>query len=351
MKKIKIFLGGYVNYPNAQNINCDNIAKYLDKDKFEVHTMYTSKRYIDKENYQKKGIYLHCLWERRFVWYWCKWLTMFAGNFDIYYLPKIESVDRNFAKRFKNKKCFLASVEGVVTAGVNNSEEFKSYYIDDMTDFFSISQCIEKSVEKYWKRSTRILPLGIVPHEHEEVTRVRDKIRNIIWVGNVKKNKRPHYFIKCADKFRNLNFTMVGDGDMQQEIEGLVKESGLNNVYILGRIPNDQVYKKMLDSDLLLMTSEYEGLPKVIQEAAQCSVPSIYIAENYSVDFIKNGENGYAVYSIGEMIDKIDYLVNHPEQYQKMTEMSKEVMHKYKWENIISDYEEFFIHALEKCKR
>lgn len=31
-KKIKIFLGGYVNFPNAQNINCDNIAKYLDND-------------------------------------------------------------------------------------------------------------------------------------------------------------------------------------------------------------------------------------------------------------------------------------------------------------------------------
>ena len=47
MKKIRIFLGGYVNYPNAQNINCDYIAKYLSKDKFEVHTMYSSKKAID----------------------------------------------------------------------------------------------------------------------------------------------------------------------------------------------------------------------------------------------------------------------------------------------------------------
>ena len=34
-KKIKVFLGGYVNCTNAQNLNCRALAKYLDKDKFE----------------------------------------------------------------------------------------------------------------------------------------------------------------------------------------------------------------------------------------------------------------------------------------------------------------------------
>ena len=34
MKKVKIFLGGYINYTNAQNLNCRALAIYLDKDKF-----------------------------------------------------------------------------------------------------------------------------------------------------------------------------------------------------------------------------------------------------------------------------------------------------------------------------
>ena len=58
-KRIKIFLGGYVNFPNAQNVNCDNIAKYLDKSKFEVHTMYVNKKPCDKKYYKQQGIYLH----------------------------------------------------------------------------------------------------------------------------------------------------------------------------------------------------------------------------------------------------------------------------------------------------
>lgn len=150
--------------------------------------------------------------------------------------------------------------------------------------------------------------------------------------------------------FPELKFIMIGDGDMRQEISDRIKGENIYNIKMLGRISNEDVYANMDKSDLLLMTSEYEGLPKVIQEAAQCSVPSIYIAENYSVDFIENGKNGYAVYSIDEMIEKIEYLVNHPDEYREMAEMSKKGISKYQWENIISDYEEFFIQSLEKAQ-
>ena len=34
MSRIKVFLGGYINYTNAQNLNCRAVAEYLDKDKF-----------------------------------------------------------------------------------------------------------------------------------------------------------------------------------------------------------------------------------------------------------------------------------------------------------------------------
>lgn len=137
-KKIKIFLGAYVNFPNAQNVNCDNIARYLDKNKFEVHTMYTHKKTIDKKLYKDQGIHLHKLIHHRFIWYWSKYLTMILGNYDIYYLPKIEEMDRRFAKKHKRKIC-ISSVEGVITENTNNTEEFKDYYIKDMTSFFPLA--------------------------------------------------------------------------------------------------------------------------------------------------------------------------------------------------------------------
>ena len=35
-RKVKIFLGAYVNIINAQNINCLSLAKNLDKSKFDI---------------------------------------------------------------------------------------------------------------------------------------------------------------------------------------------------------------------------------------------------------------------------------------------------------------------------
>lgn len=351
-KKIKIFLGGYVNFPNAQNINCDNIAKYLDKEKFEVHTMYTSKKSVDKEYYKKLDIKLHRLIHHRFIWYWSKWLTMLFGNYDIYYLPKVEKQDHSFAMKFKgNKKVFIASLEGVVTESTNNSEEYKDYFLKVMDSSFAISNCIAESVKKFWHVDMPVLPLGTVEIDEEGVKNHKE-IKNIIWVGNVKSNKRPQLLLQCAEHFPNIEFTMIGDGDMLEEIQQKVKENKIPNVKLTGRIPNSEVYEYMKKNDLLLMTSEYEGLPKVIQEAAQCGLPSVYIAENYSVDFIKDFVNGFAVYDVSQMIEKVQFLLDNPEKYSKMSQNVYQEIQQYTWKNIIKQYENYFIKQYEiYCSR
>ena len=136
---------------------------------------------------------------------------------------------------------------------------------------------------------------------------------------------------------------MIGDGDMENDIRRLIRDKSLGNVKLTGRIPNTEVYGYLKKSDLLLMTSEYEGLPKVIQEAAQCGVPSIYINQNYSVDFIKNGNNGYAVEDLEQMIEKVQYLLDNPTIYSMMSEAAYTTIQKYTWENLIKDYEEYFM--------
>lgn len=350
-KKIKIFLGGYVNFPNAQNINCDNIAKYLDKEKFEVHTMYTSRKPIDKVTYKEANIKLHKLIHHRFVWYWCKWLTMLLGNYDIYYLPKVEKQDRSFAMKFKGtRKVFIASLEGVVTENTNNSDEYRDYFLKVMDSSFAISECIAESVKRFWNVNMPVLPLGTVELDKNGIQDHKE-IKNIIWVGNIKSNKRPQFLLQCAENFPNINFTMVGDGDMLEEIQQKIRDKKIQNVRLTGRIPNNEVYEIMKGNDLLLMTSEYEGLPKVIQEAAQCGLPSVYIAENYSVDFIKDFENGFAVQNVSQMIEKVQFLLENPDKYSEMSKNAYQEIQQYNWKKIIKQYEKYFIKEYEIYSR
>lgn len=339
-KRIRLFLGAYVNYPNAQNINCDHIARYIDKDKFEVHAMYTSMCPINKTEYKELGIHLHKLIHHRFIWYWCKYLTMLFGKFDIYYLPKQEPMDYRFADKHKNN-ALISSVEGVVgeqiPLGDKNAER---YYNELMTDYFSISRCIHDSVKMYWRKDSEVLYLGL--DTPKEAVRKHTDIRTLIWIGSVVDRKRPELFLECAKAFSEYRFVMIGDGDNLTHIKQLAEIAGLNNLVLMGRITNDEVYKELNEADLLLMTSDKEGLPKVIGEAMISGVPAIYINECYDVDYVKSGENGFAVADLDEMKDKIQYLINHPKEYAEMSKKAAESVQEYLWPVLIKKYEEYF---------
>ena len=77
MKKnrIRVFLGGYVNFLNAQNINCRALSEHLDKKRFEVWTMLYW--YQNAKDFQRMpGV--HYLWSRRPVRF-LGWLPYFIG--------------------------------------------------------------------------------------------------------------------------------------------------------------------------------------------------------------------------------------------------------------------------------
>ena len=348
MRKIKLFLGAYVNFPNAQNINCDNIAKYIDKEKFEVHVMYTDRMEINKSLYKERGIYLHRLIDHRFIWTWCKYLTMAFGKYDIYYLPKREKIDSVFVRRHKKNAVFLSSVEGVVGEQIPGTDsEIRNKYLI-MDDIFSISKCIKTSVKKFWNIDTEILYLGVdLPKEHK-IHRQKINVKNIIWIGSVIERKRPEYLIECAEEFPQLQFTMIGDGEKLATIKKMVQKRQLKNFRLTGRISNLKVYDELENADLLLMTSNKEGLPKVIGEAMISGVPTIYINEHYDVDYIQNGVNGYAVQNLEEMLQKIQELVDNPQKYQVMSANALETISDYTWQKLIKEYERYFIEQYQK---
>ena len=339
-----------MNFPNAQNINCDNIAKYLDKDKFEVHTMYTTMKPVDKKKYKALGIKLHRLWHHRILMSMSKLWAMRRAKCDLYYLPKREKTDEVFAKKNKGKgKIFLSSIEGVVGEQMPAKDMARrSYFTEVMDESFSISECVRESVKKHWGYDSKVLYLGV--NEIAREARAKKQIKNIIWIGSVIDRKRPYLFLECAKSFPNLQFTIIGDGDKSQELIHALKSEEYKNVQYLGRIPNEQVYKELEKADLLLMTSDKEGLPKVIGEAMMSSVPAIYINECYTVDYVQDGVNGFGVANVEDMKQKVQYLLDNPEKYQEMSKQAFESIQKYSWTELIKNYEIFFTQLAKKEK-
>jgi glycosyltransferase involved in cell wall biosynthesis len=98
----------------------------------------------------------------------------------------------------------------------------------------------------------------------------------VCFIARLHPQKRPNDFLKLAKRFENdprYFFIMVGDGPLRNNIEEFL------NIYNLKNFKKMGFYEPISDilsiSDILTITSEYEGLPLVILNALAMSVAVI----------------------------------------------------------------------------
>ncbi len=161
----------------------------------------------------------------------------------------------------------------------------------------------------------------------------KDKI-SLIFVGRLEREKKPHLSILIFKRLLtitgndSLYLNIVGDGNLQNEILSLVKKNNLENkVNFLGWIKEKeklmQIYK---NSDILLFTSLLgEGLGLVILEAMSQGLVVLSTKCGGPEEIIEDSKNGFLVelkdeeYIINQFVEKIEYLIKHPEIYEEIS--------------------------------
>ncbi len=89
-----------------------------------------------------------------------------------------------------------------------------------------------------------------------------------------------------------LVFRIAGDGPERGRVQSLVRERGLEDRVILLGTRTD-VPDLMGQSDVLLMTSAYEGLPVTLLEALHAGLPIIATAVGACPEVVGDGDNGF----------------------------------------------------------
>jgi len=107
-------------------------------------------------------------------------------------------------------------------------------------------------------------------------TPVRTKEKNIIYAGRLSKEKGLVELIEAwleAD-IKNFNLKIIGDGDLQKELE---KKYSSKNVNFLGFLPNETVLEHISKSTAVVTATKlYEGHPRLLSEASALGTLSIY---------------------------------------------------------------------------
>ena len=117
-------------------------------------------------------------------------------------------------------------------------------------------------------------------------------------VARISKQKNLIDFLKVAklmlDTRNDLHFLIVGDGPLRKQVEEFINQNGLTKYVTLLGLRND-IPSLIYCFDVFLLTSLWEGLPRVVLEAMYCNVPVVANNVDGIAEIIEDGVNGFTV--------------------------------------------------------
>ena len=96
-----------------------------------------------------------------------------------------------------------------------------------------------------------------------------------------------------------------------------------DNIKVLGYVSNP--IKLLATSKVMLMTSRFEGTPMVAIEAQILGVPIVTTPVDGMVKIIIHEKNGYLLDKDNDIVDSLNYIINHPEKRKQMSQSACEM--------------------------
>lgn len=117
-------------------------------------------------------------------------------------------------------------------------------------------------------------------------------------IGRLEAQKDPLLFVEAAaiiaESMPSAEFMMVGDGSLKDEVRSRARERHLSaHLHLLGTRRDIPDLLPMMD--VLVMTSRWEGLPRVIVEAMAARTPVISTSVGGTCEVIEHGRTGLLV--------------------------------------------------------
>jgi glycosyltransferase involved in cell wall biosynthesis len=166
----------------------------------------------------------------------------------------------------------------------------------------------------------RYIPYGVSSllssqiDELAELSSASEQVLRIGYVGRmVQEQKRVMEFVPLAEELvrRKVRFELhlIGDGSERPALEAAFKRAGLDShVRFWGWLSSDQVREQLLQLDVFVLLSDYEGLPVALLEAmGHGLVPVVTRIESGNTQLVRDGENGFVI-PVGEIQSCVDVL-------------------------------------------
>ena len=138
----------------------------------------------------------------------------------------------------------------------------------------------------------------------------------ILWVGRIVAEKRPHWMLDIARRCPDITFHMAGSANTSSEYAAkvLADAKTIPNVRMHGSLARPQLNKLFQSCSLLCCTSTTEGFPTTFLEVWSCGMP---IVTTFDPD------DAIARHGLGKVVTTVDEMVSQIQTLPKSEEYSR----------------------------
>ncbi|GAM15533.1 glycosyl transferase, group 1 [Mesobacillus selenatarsenatis SF-1] len=177
---------------------------------------------------------------------------------------------------------------------------------------------------------------------HYRAPDVQGSGQNILSVGRLVEKKGHHVLMKAykkiKDRFPNSTLTIIGRGDLQEELLSLAKQLDLGDSFkLLNHLPKEQVKQHMMNADLFCAASmeasngDLEGIPNTLKEAMALGVPVVSTYHAGIPELITHNKEGILAQenNVDELADALEYMLNTRKHWTSFTEAARQKVEQY----------------------
>ncbi|GAK52974.1 putative Glycosyltransferase, group 1 [Candidatus Moduliflexus flocculans] len=167
-------------------------------------------------------------------------------------------------------------------------------------------------------------------------------------VACFKPQKAPLEFVRVIERvaaqFPDVHAVMVGDGELRSQIEALIQEKQLQRQITLAGWQADmpEIFPLF---DMLVLTSHWEGLPRVCPQAMAAGLPIVATHVDGIPEAVIDGVNGFlkAPGDIDGLADQIVVLLRHPDQAKVMGSAGQQRVAEFDIHRMVQQQEELYL--------
>ncbi|MDX5320867.1 MAG: glycosyltransferase family 4 protein [Bacteroidota bacterium] len=230
-------------------------------------------------------------------------------------------------RRIKRIVCVSEAIKTIMTKDLRNPQVLRVVY--DGID-----------LNKFGEGKTRIL---------REEYGIPEGMRIVANIAALTQQKDYFTFIDAASivihSGNQVKFLIIGDGKQRAQLEAYVSKKGLSP-HILFTGFREDIPTIFPEIDVLLFSSETEGLGSTVLDALAAGVPVVSTNAGGIPEIIQHNVNGYLapVKDPEELAKGVELVLHHPEIGQRWVEAGKQVVRSFSRENmakgILRHYEE-----------